>query len=714
MKYLRFGVVLLLSMGILQISYGQKELNVIYGQSPWLKHSDARNALYRHFSSEAFAYLEKRKEAVAATQSVDEWKARQRRIRETLLDIVGPFPARAPLNPRITRTVAKDFYRIEHIVFESQPGMYVTSSLFIPNTIKRKDKAPAIIYCSGHADQGYRSNVYQKIIINLVKKGFVVFAFDPVGQGERLEYIDPSTGKQAVGGPTTQHSYPGTQLFISGGSQARYMIWDGIRAVDYLLTRKEVDPARIGITGRSGGGTQSAYIAAFDERIAAAAPECYITSFARLLESIGPQDAEQNFPGAIARGIDHADLLTVRAPKPTMIISTTRDFFSIQGARETATEVARAFKILGSPDNFSMVEDDAAHASTKKNRESMYAFFQKHLNNPGEFQDEELSPPTDEELKVTTTGQVLTSLRGETIFSLNKKEISRQESASTPEQLRAGLRRSGYREPSDFEMAVFNGRLQRDGYSIEKYFVKGEGDYVVPFLVAVPEKSAGTTILYLHPEGKNAAAAEGGDPERLVKEGYTVVMPDLPGLGELSDGELKGDAFIGGVSHNIWYSALLVGRSIVAVQAADLQRVLHAVGDLDKQNVYAIAHREVCSTLLHAAAFEPKIRKIALIEPLISFRSLVEEHHYHSPFITGAVPGMLRDYDLPDLAASLAPRQLLIVNPLNGAAKPAQLAETDRSISRIRKAYEEAGNSGAFSIVTDGGVNNVGRLWRDK
>ena len=122
--------------------------------------------------------------------------------------------------------------------------------------------------------------------MNLVRKNFLVFAFDPVGQGERLEYYNPETKKSIVGGPTTEHSYPGTQAFITGSSQARYMIWDGIRAVDYLLSRKEVDPERIGITGRSGGGTQSAYIAAMDERIYAAAPECYITNFTRLFQTI--------------------------------------------------------------------------------------------------------------------------------------------------------------------------------------------------------------------------------------------------------------------------------------------------------------------------------------------------------------------------------------------------------------------------------------------
>ena len=204
------------------------------------------------------------------------------------------------------------------------------------------------MFCSGHDAKAFRSTTYQTIILNLVRKGFIVLAFDPVGQGERLQYL-AEDGASNIGGPTHEHSYPGAQYALAGTSIANTMIWDGIRSVDYLLTRPEVDPHRIGITGRSGGGTQAAYIAAMDPRILAAAPENYITNFKRLLEMIGPQDAEQNFFQGLAHGIDHADLLAVRAPKPTLLITTTRDFFSIQGARETYAELQSLYTTLGYP-----------------------------------------------------------------------------------------------------------------------------------------------------------------------------------------------------------------------------------------------------------------------------------------------------------------------------------------------------------------------------
>lgn len=685
-----------------------EELNVIQDKSQWLQFTDAQNSLYHHFANEAYDYLEARKKLIDDIQSLEEWKARQHWIRKTLLEVVGPFPERTPLNARVTRTVEKDGYRIEHIVYESRPQFFVTASLYVPSSLKRRDRAPAIIYCSGHSDNGYRSKVYQHVIVNLVRKGFVVFAFDPVGQGERLQYFDAEKGQSFVGGPTSEHSYPGSQAFVAGTGQANYMTWDGIRAVDYLLTRREVDAARIGITGRSGGGTQTAYVAAIDDRIKAAAPECYITNFTRLLQSIGPQDAEQNFSQGISKGLDHADLLLVRAPKPTLMVTTTRDMFSIQGARETAAEVSRIYKAYEQDDDFSMVEDDAPHASTKKNREAMYAFFREHLNNPGPASDEDVEIPSEPDLIVTTSGQVSTSLGGETLHTLNIKGLrekintlyaARRNSTHLKEVVGKAKTLSGYRDPSENPSPVFTGRLQRDGYTIEKYFVRGEGNYVIPYLLIAPDQGSARTILYLHPDGKKAEAGPGGKIESLVKKGFTVLAPDLVGTGEMGAGDFQGDAYIGGVSHNIWYAGILVGRSITGLRAGDIARLVNVIKQKSPDDmIYAIAQGEMAPVLLHAAAFTPGIKKIALVRPLLSYTSLAQQRIYHSEFIPVAVAGSLTAYDLPDLAASLAPRELLIINPVNGNNQPIAKEEAE-DLDFIRQSFASHGNEKALSII---------------
>jgi hypothetical protein len=689
--------------------HAQNELDVISNKSKWLDHTDAPNALYHHLAEEAYKHLDKRAETIAGFHSLPDWQQRQQWIKETLHNIVGPFPQKTPLNAKVVRELKKDTYRVEHITFESQPQFFVTASLFIPSSLKKREKAPAIIYCSGHHNAGYRSEVYQHVILNLVKKGFIVLAFDPVGQGERLEYFEEKSSKSVVGGPTKEHSYPGTQAFITGSSQARYMIWDGIRAVDYLLTRSEVDPGRTGITGRSGGGTQSSYIAAFDERIKAAASECYITSFTRLLQSIGPQDAEQNFYSGISSGIDHADLLLVRAPKPSLMITTTRDIFSIQGARETADEVSRIYKAYGQDKNFAMVEDDAPHQSTPKNRETMYAFFQKHLNNPGSAEDEAVTILTPEEIRVTSTGQVSTSLGGETVFSLNRKEVEKRTNElelarkdpekHLPAVLSAAKKLSGYRAPAKNSMPVFTGRIQRDGYAVEKYFLEGEGDYVIPYLVMIPGQANGKGVLYLHPAGKAAEAGSGGEIESFVQKGFTVLAPDLPGIGELAHGDFHGDAVIGGISHNIWYSSILVGRSIVAVQAGDIARLMTAFENNHYvKNVYGVARKEMTPILLHAAAFLPSINGVALVDPLSSYRALAMNRSYQSGFVAAAVAASLTAYDLPDLAASIAPRRLLIATTLSEDNSIKERVEKDARF--IHTVYNEKAAE-KFQLIHD-------------
>ena len=255
------------------------------------------------------------------------------------------------------------------------------------------------------------------------------------------------------------------------------------------------------------------------------------------------------------RGMDHADLLIIRAPKPTLIIATTGDYFSIQGFRETAHEVSKIYKAYGKEDNFYTAEDVLQrHGTTKKNREAMYAFFQKFLDNPGNSIDEEVEFLSKEEMQVTNTGQVFTSLKGETVFSLTEKETKKlfnelQSSRNNlkkhlPEVLISAKKLSGYRNPGEINKSVYTGSIQRDGYNIDKYFVKGEGNYVIPYLLMVPETPNNKALLYLHPLGKLAEASVGGEMEWFVKNGYTVLAPDLIGTGETGPGIFHGDSYI--------------------------------------------------------------------------------------------------------------------------------------------------------------------------
>ena len=684
-----------------------EDLNVLKG---WMAFTDNENALFNHLHNLAFDYLDKREKDISQLRSKEDWQQRQKQVKKVLSDIVGPFPEKTPLNPKITGRIKKQDFTVEKIVFESMPGFYVTSALFLPTNLK--EKRPAVIYCSGHTELGFRSDVYQTVCLNLVKKGFIVLAIDPFGQGERWQYFDPATGESKIGGATKEHSYAGAQCFITGSSAARYMIWDGIRAVDYLFTRKEVDPNRIGITGRSGGGTQSAYIAAFDERILAAAPECYITNFKRLYESRGPQDAEQNFFHGIASGIDHPDLLEVRAPKPTLMVTTTRDFFSIQGVRETAREVGRVYELFGAADKFAKIEDDAPHASTPKNREGLYAFFQKHLNLPGDPTDLQVELFKVEELNVTKTGQLIGSMGGETVFSLNKKEAQKKLAAlDNQKELTANYMMTVKRkaqelsgiELSNFSEAFFAGRYVREGYAVEKYFMNGCGNYKIPFLLFVPEKARKVKVLiYLFPGGKEAKAKPGDEIEKYVKQGYTVLAPDLLGLGEMGPGLFKGDAYtfkVGKAPFNIWFASIQAGKSVVGIRGSDVVRLVNFLDGQNYKEIKAVAKGLVAQDLIYAAAFDERIKDIVLVEPFVSYKPVVLNEYYVPRLVPATVAGALDYYDLSDLFALCAPRKLAIVNPVDHMENVLTPATVKSDLDFARNQYDSINASGFFQVL---------------
>ncbi len=693
----------------------------------WIEWSDGKNMLIHYLNEQAYRYLDARDREIAGLKTKEDWINRQKRVKDILNNIIGPFPEKTPLNARVTGIVRKDGYRIEKVIYESMPNLYVTACLFIPDG-KVKNR-PAIIEVSGHGFPAFRSRGTQTQIYNLVRKGFIVFAFDPLGQGERIQYWDDEKKASVLGtSPVSEHSYFGNQMFISGISPIRYFTWDGIRAVDYLITRKEVDPERIGIYGCSGGGTQATLISAFDERIKAAVPGCYITGFRRLLESIGPQDAEQDFYHAIVNGITHADLLEVRAPGPLLISSTTRDYFSIQGAIETFREVKQAYNAFGKEEDVNQVIDDAGHGFNK-NITAVYAFFQKVFGVPGSSQQENFEGFKPEDLQVTKTGQLATSLGGETAFSINQKETQKlidgiNSSRNTVNEHLADVsikakELSGYKVPAEKVKAVFRGRYQRSDYSVEMYALQGDGNYAIPLLLFVPGTGNNyPALIYIHPEGKSTDASPGGKIEQLVRQGYLVAAPDPLGIGETADN------FYGSN-----YVALLTGRSIVGIQAGDINRVVNYLEtrkDVNSNKISGIAFNEMCPALLHAAAFNGMINSITLVGSPVSYRSIVMNKFYEFklsentgssansaeevPYFNYTVAGALTAYDLPDLIGCIAPRKVALLDLKDQMKQTAKQELLDIDLAFPRVVYSQKGVSGNLKVIpsTDNIVSVAG------
>ncbi len=698
------------------ISYQQDYTNHL---DYWQYYSDNENSLYKTFCTTAFSQLDRRQLEINNLDSEEDWLSRQKHVLDKLKDIVGPFPEKTPLNAKITGKLKKDGFMIEKLIYESIPGYFVTAAMYIPDGVKKN--APAIFYVCGHSVDGFRASIYQHIIVNLVKKGFVVFTIDPMGQGERYEYWDKETDQPRLPIPDHEHSYAGAQCLISGYSTARYFIWDAIRGIDYMLTRKEIDPNRIGMTGRSGGGNITAYLGAMDDRLLATAPECYITSYEYIYKSIGPQCAEQNLYKMIQAGLDHADFIEARAPKPTMIIGTTRDIFSIQGVLDSYNEARKMYESLGYKENVSLVLDDTVHKSTKKNREAMYAFFQKYLENPGSPEDMEVEVPGSEELRVTESGQITTTFEAQSIFSLNKTIVESQlknldsKRKDYSEYLnnlpRLASSYAGFKYPDDFAPAVFSGRFMRNDYSLEKFLIPGSGDYVLPAVLLKPiQNMNGNLVLILHSEGLDAALYQDSLVQDLVGAGHAVLLCDLPGIGSMGPGYLKGDSYIEGISYNQWFAAILAGRSNVGLRSEDLLRIINfaksSLHDISKLSALSIG--PVNCDLLHAAILEPAISRIGMLRPIISYAEMATTRFYNPEFIPFSVAGAISEYDLTDLIAGLHNRKVIILNPLSGDGSELEDEKRDNIMAFPLKVFSEKGS--IDNLQLESSVTNQGTI----
>ena len=302
-----------------------------------------RNVLYKYLDDIAAQQTAERRAEIARITTREQAQARQQQVRVKLLALMGGNFEKTPLNAKVLGSTQLDGFRIEKILFESQPNFPVTALLYLPDN--KTEKLPAIVMAPGHAATGKAGDF--ALASTFARNGFAVLSYDPIGQGERLQYPDAAhPGQSLATRPTGEHGEAGLQPTLIGDAVARYFGWDGIRAVDYLISRPEIDPEKIGATGCSGGGAMTALLAAADRRVHATATACYFTSFDALLPSIGPQDAEQSTPNFIASGFDFPDWIELAAPRPYAIVGTVSDMFPWAGFLTTATEARRFYSLF--------------------------------------------------------------------------------------------------------------------------------------------------------------------------------------------------------------------------------------------------------------------------------------------------------------------------------------------------------------------------------
>jgi len=639
--------------------------------------------MHRHFLKHAEQAWKRWQNEYEELETPEQIAAYQKRRRDYFVDAIGGFPARTPLNVRVAGVVRREGFCVEKIIFESQPKHFVTAAVFLPDPARHKPPYPGVIVPCGHSAVGKGCDAYQRASALLALNGIVALIFDPIEQGERFQLLD-AKGKPRLGG-TKAHTMSGIASILLGRNTARFEIWDGMRAIDVLQARPEVDPKRIGCTGNSGGGTQTSYIMALDDRVAAAAPSCYLMNLPTIIRTIGPQDAEQNNYGQLAFGMDHADYVMMRAPTPILMCTATKDFFDI-GATWTSYRYAkRLYSRMGFAEYVDLIEHDAKHGFAQPLREGAVRWMMRWLLG----KDEPITEPAikildNKEIRCTPRGQVMLLAGARSVYDLNEdyeKELAegRRKAWATGDRakrLDQVRQLAGVRKPADLPKPKVQkvGTVKRSGYQIDKLIIKPEEGIHLPALLFVPGKAkAGPTVLYLHEKGKAAEANPGGAIEALVKGGRTVLGVDVRGTGETQQSSKKHFGAAIGLDWQDVYAAYLLGRSYVGMRTEDILVCARYAAERTSGGkagrVRLIAVGNVGVPALHAAALAPELfESVKLTRTLTSWSNVIRTRPTHNQLIN-AVHGALKVYDLPDLASTLGDK-LTIDQPADALGRP--------------------------------------------
>jgi cephalosporin-C deacetylase-like acetyl esterase len=627
--------------------------------------------LLRWMDQIAQQQLQRREDLIAEIHSVADAERRKQWVRKTFLSLIGGLPDyNGPLNPRITSSIQSENYVIDKVIFESLPGFYVTANLYRPS---RPGRYPGVLLQAGHTQEGKPEG--QRLATNLALKGFVVLAFDPIGQGEREQTYDRQVDRPLAGWSVPEHIQAGAQNILIGESLARYFIWDAKRALDYLVSRPEVDPERLGAVGCSGGGALTTFIGALDPRVKAVAPACFVNSYRVLFTGPDP-DSEMSPPNILFSGLDMGDYIELSAPTPWLILATDGDYFTPAGARLVYEEARRWFGLYGAEDKLRFFIGPGPHGTPLETREAMYEWMIRWLKDgKGDFHEQPVKPYTNAELLVTSSGHVEDEPGSRKLYQLISDELHAKQRQGTIPELLSELRR--LKIPSEGtppEVRISDesngpdGRRQHVRFESEPGVEIGGKLYIphssgrMPAVLLVADKTSSYWVL------STASLAE-----TISKTGRVVLElepRDSPGEGERP--------FIGNWITNA--RANQIGGNMPAMRAHDILRgidLLAARNDVDPSSIRAAARGVKGIWLLLAAAVDTRIGKVWLDRTPYSLR-IALEHSMNTELFDAVIPGFALHWDLNDLAKAMENRPVLWTDPTNWMGHAVPIGPTFR------------------------------------
>lgn len=621
---------------------------------------------------------ERRNRALSQLTTPEAVRRRQQWVRETFWNLIGGMPERTPLEPRTTGRFERDGYRVEKMVYQTRPGLYVPANLYLPAS--GKPPYPGILFQMGHSANGKAAEPYQKCCQGLARLGYLVLAFDPMGQGERA-----ATRMESA---DAQHSVPGRQMLLVGDTATRFQVWDAVRSLDVLAAHPLVDPSRLASTGQSGGGTLTMLLMAVDDRLAAAAVSCGNTENFACGDYNPPgstDDAEQNLLESAPVAFDRWDLLYPLAPKPLLVLASARDFFGtyspryLASGREEFAKLAKVYGVMGASDRIAWDETPAPHALAYYLRTRIYAWFERwlHGRGAGEVREPFVAPEKDETLFAGPTGNVVRDFGSKTPLILTReREASLKRGRTNPETLRR-LLGIGPSQPVTLTQLR---RIPSEGCDI----VAVEAGSCPAYLYLPHKQVPGKPLLIIaDPRGRASRWAEGGLYHQLAAAGSPVCAVDITGIGDLAPEASRGNQRYA-VSHatdeSYAWASLILGRPLIGRRTADLIAFVQAAsGHLPGREVVLVAEGSLAVPALFAAAFEPRIQRAHLVGCLLSYRCLLDVEQYKFP-TANFIPGILLQADLPEIVELAAPRRITLAGTVDAAGNSVDLA-------RVRATY---------------------------
>ena len=617
----------------------------------------------------------------------------QQKVREATSRAFSPRPRKTPLNPRITGVIQRQDYRIEKILFESRPGCLVTANLYVPNDLEKP--APGVIGSCGHTDNGKAGDLYQGFCQRLAHSGFVVLIYDPFNQGERDQY-SRLTERESVRSCCPAHNMMGKQLELIGEFFGMWRVWDGVRALDYLLTRPEVDPSRVGITGNSGGGTLTTWLWAVEDRFTMAAPGCFVTTFLHNLENELPADCEQYPPGVIGAGLEMADFFIARAPKPVILLGQKYDYFDRRGLQTVYEELRRFYSIIGAPEeNVVCSIGPEGHGYSVHNQEAMVDFFARHARQQV-VKVQETEVLDEKELYATPQGNVIAA--GATpIYEMIAKQADRLAAKRKPLD-NAALKRKLLRLlnipsrcPLPYYRVLRPMRIEKDTiarYAIETASflekslskkgsrglrpLEGNIQAIMKKRMEKPQYSytldvEETVHLYLpHISSEDDMS---GDPLAVsLKNSHQLYALDVRGLGESMPEDKVQFTHPYGMDYMLHGHGILLGESYLGRRVYDVLCTMNLLAHEGAKEIHLYGRGQGAILALFAGLLHGNVVSVTLKNAPTSYSEWT-----HAPLVAwpsaNFLRGALKALDLPDCVKALGDK-LTIIEPWGPDMKP--------------------------------------------